>query len=195
MHIAVSKVLPAEAGLGGGSSDCATTLLALNRLWGLGMSRAQLARLGLQLGADVPFFLFGRNAWAEGVGESLTAITLPPTPLLIAKPRAGVSTAALFSDPRLCRNTGLAILDGFLQAGFSFGHNDLQPVAQMLCPPIEEAIAWLASLGVQARMTGSGSAVFAPLAGPLVTQGAPDGLLLHACSTLSEHPLLGWAQE
>jgi 4-diphosphocytidyl-2-C-methyl-D-erythritol kinase len=193
-HITVSKALPSEAGLGGGSSDCATTLLALNRLWGLGLSRTQLAAIGLQLGADVPFFLFGRNAWVEGVGEALTAVDLPPTPLLIAKPVAGVSTAALFSDPRLCRNTGLAILAGFLEAGFSFGHNDLQPVAQMLCPQIEEAIAWLASQGLQARMTGSGSAVFAPLTTPLGAHAGPDGLLLHVCSTLTEHPLRGWAK-
>ena len=194
-HITVSKALPSEAGLGGGSSDCATTLLALNRLWGLGLSRTQLAAIGLQLGADVPFFLFGRNAWVEGVGEALTAVDLPPTPLLIAKPVAGVSTAALFSDPRLCRNTGLAILAGFLDAGFSFGHNDLQPVAQMLCPQIEEAIHWLASQGLQARMTGSGSAVFAPLTTPMRATAGPGGLLLHTCSTLAEHPLRGWAKE
>ena len=194
-HITVSKALPSEAGLGGGSSDCATTLLALNRLWGLGLSRTQLAAIGLQLGADVPFFLFGRNAWVEGVGETLTAVDLPPTPLLIAKPPAGVSTAALFSDPRLCRNTGLAILAGFLETGFSFGHNDLQPVAQMLCPQIEEAISWLGSQGLQARMTGSGSAVFAPLTTPMRAQTGPGGLVLHTCSTLAEHPLRGWATE
>lgn len=194
-HITVSKALPSEAGLGGGSSDCATTLLALNRLWGLGLSRTQLAAIGLQLGADVPFFLFGRNAWVEGVGEVLTPVDLPPQPLLIAKPPAGVSTAALFSDPRLCRNTGLAILAGFLEAGFSFGHNDLQPVAQMHCPQIEEAINWLASQGLQARMTGSGSAVFAPLTMPMGAIAGPGGLLLHTCSTLAEHPLRGWAKE
>lgn len=194
-HITVSKKLPSEAGLGGGSSDCASTLLALNRLWGLGLSRAQLAAIGLQLGADVPFFLFGRNAWVEGVGETLTAVDVPPTPLLIAKPPVGVSTAALFRDPRLCRDTGLAILAGFSEAGFSFGHNDLQPVAQLLCPQIEEAINWLASQGLQARMTGSGSAVFAPLTRPIEAQAGPSGLLLHRCSTLAEHPLRGWAQE
>jgi len=193
-HIAVAKVLPAEAGLGGGSSDCASTLLALNRLWGLGLTRAQLSAIGLRLGADVPFFLFGRNAWVEGVGEQLTAIALPPTPLVVAKPAAGVSTAALFTDPRLCRNTGLAILAGFLEAGFSFGHNDLQPVAQMLCPPIEDAVRWLASQGLEARMTGSGSAVFAPLTKALSGVAVPDGVLLHTCSTLAEHPLRSWAE-
>ena len=193
-HIIVSKVLPAEAGLGGGSSDCASTLLALNRLWQLGLTRAQLAAIGLQLGADVPFFLFGRNAWVEGVGEQLQAVDLPPTPLVLVKPAAGVSTAALFTDPRLCRNTGLAILAGFLEAGFSFGHNDLQPVAQILCPQIEEAVRWLDSQGLQARMTGSGSAVFAPLTRPLGTDPVPNGLLLHTCSTLPEHPLRSWAE-
>jgi 4-diphosphocytidyl-2-C-methyl-D-erythritol kinase len=193
-HITVAKVLPSEAGLGGGSSDCATTLLALNRLWQLGLTRTELSAIGLQLGADVPFFLFGRNAWAEGVGEQLQAVDLPPTPLVVAKPAAGVSTAALFTDPRLCRNTGLAILAGFLEAGFSFGHNDLQPVAQILCPQIEEAVRWLDSQGLQARMTGSGSAVFAPLTRPLGTDPVPNGLLLHTCSTLPEHPLRAWAE-
>jgi 4-diphosphocytidyl-2-C-methyl-D-erythritol kinase len=193
-HIAIAKVLPAEAGLGGGSSDCASTLLALNRLWRLGLSRAQLSAIGLRLGADVPFFLFGRNAWVEGVGEQLTAIELPPTPLVVAKPAEGVSTAALFTDPRLCRNTGLAILAGFLEAGFSFGHNDLQPVAQMLCPPINDAIDWLASQGLDARMTGSGSAVFAPMTKGLDRVAAPKGLLLHTCGTLAEHPLRSWAE-
>jgi 4-diphosphocytidyl-2-C-methyl-D-erythritol kinase len=193
-HIAIAKVLPAEAGLGGGSSDCASTLLALNRLWRLGLSRAQLSAIGLRLGADVPFFLFGRNAWVEGVGEQLTAIELPPTPLVVAKPAAGVSTAALFTDPRLCRNTGLAILAGFLEAGFSFGHNDLQPVAQMLCPPINDAIDWLASQGLEARMTGSGSAVFAPMTKALDRVAAPEGLLLHSCSTLAVHPLRSWPE-
>jgi len=193
-HISVAKVVPAEAGLGGGSSDCASTLLALNRLWKLGLSRAQLSAIGLRLGADVPFFLFGRNAWVEGVGEQLTAIDLPPTPLVVAKPAAGVSTAALFTDPQLCRNTGLAILAGFLEVGFGFGHNDLQPVAQMLCPPIEDAVRWLASQGLEARMTGSGSAVFAPLTKALDMGAAPKGLLLHKCSTLAEHPLRSWAE-
>ena len=130
----------------------------------------------------------------EGVGEQLTAIELPPTPLVVAKPAAGVSTAALFTDPRLCRNTGLAILAGFLEAGFSFGHNDLQPVAQMLCPPINDAIDWLASQGLDARMTGSGSAVFAPMTRALDRVAAPKGLLLHTCSTLAEHPLRSWAE-
>ena len=193
-HISVAKVLPAEAGLGGGSSDCASTLLALNRLWKLGLSRAQLSAIGLRLGADVPFFLFGRNAWVEGVGEQLSAIDLPPTPLVVAKPAAGVSTAALFTDPGLCRNTGLVILAGFLDAGFGFGHNDLQPVAQTLCPPIEDAVRWLASQGLEARMTGSGSAVFAPLTKLLDRGAVPEGLLLHACSTLAEHPLRSWAE-
>src|SRR5439155_10001968 len=133
-HIAIEKCVPSEAGLGGGSSDAATTLLALNRLWRTGLALPQLAAIGVALGADVPFFLGGRNAWVEGIGEKLTPIGLPPARFLVVKPPEGASTAAIFSDPALNRSSATAIISGFAANPFAFGANDLQPVAQRICP-------------------------------------------------------------
>ncbi|MEQ1660185.1 MAG: 4-(cytidine 5'-diphospho)-2-C-methyl-D-erythritol kinase, partial [Hylemonella sp.] len=112
-HIAVEKRLPAQAGLGGGSSDAASTLLALNRLWQLGLSLEQLCVIGLQLGADVPFFLRGHNAWVEGIGESITPVELPRRHVLVVKPQAGLETRAIFSDPALKRDSIPATISGF----------------------------------------------------------------------------------
>jgi 4-diphosphocytidyl-2-C-methyl-D-erythritol kinase len=191
-HIGVAKSVPAQAGMGGGSSDAASTLLALNRLWNLRLSRPELARIGLALGADVPFFLGGENALIEGVGEKITPVDVPPGRFLVAKPLAGLDTRLIFSDPGLKRNTELAIISGFAADPYGFGHNDLQPVAQKLCPEIVNTIDWLASKGLAARMTGSGSAVFAQVMRLVDTQNAPQGVLVKECSSLECHPLKGW---
>ena len=191
-HIGIAKSVPAQAGMGGGSSDAASTLLALNRLWNLQLPREKLAEIGLSLGADVPFFLGCENAWIEGVGEKTTPVSLPSARFLIAKPQAGLETGLIFSSPVLQRNTELAIISGFASNVYGFGHNDLQPVAEMHCPEIGQAIAWMATKGLQARMTGSGSAVFALLAHEVDWHDAPKGLLVKACSNLERHPLWGW---
>jgi len=191
-HIGVAKSVPAQAGMGGGSSDAASTLLALNRLWNLQLPREKLAEIGLSLGADVPFFLGGENAWIEGVGEKTTPVMLPPARFLVAKPPAGLETSLIFSSPALQRNTELAIISGFASNVYGFGHNDLQPVAEMHCPEIGHTMEWMASKGLQARMTGSGSAVFALLAHEVDWQEAPEGVLVKECANLERHPLWGW---
>jgi 4-diphosphocytidyl-2-C-methyl-D-erythritol kinase len=192
VHIGIAKSVPAQAGMGGGSSDAASTLLALNRLWKLGWTQAQLAAIGLQLGADVPFFLLGQHAWVEGVGEQLTPIDLPAARFAVLKPDAGLDTRSVFAHPGLERNTGLAIISGFAANPYGFGRNDLQPVAELLCPAVDESIAWLAGKGLHARMTGSGSAVFAQLPPDCKVDGAPGNMALRVCSSLEAHPLQGW---
>ena len=192
VHIGVAKSVPSQAGMGGGSSDAASTLLALNRLWKTGLSRSQLAAIGLQLGADVPFFLLGQHAWVQGVGEVLTPLTLPKARFAVLKPQSGLDTRAVFAHPLLARNTALAIISGFAADPFGFGHNDLQPVAQMLCPAVGESIDWFSAQGLNARMTGSGSAVFAQLPHDEDVHDAPGGMTLKTCSSLDAHPLQGW---
>ena len=155
-HVAIDKQLPAMAGMGGGSSDAATTLLALNRLWGLNWSRQRLAQLGLQLGADVPFFLLGRHAWVEGIGEQLTPLELPPQRFVVVKPETGLSTAAIFGDPGLERAHKSVTMADFVAQPYGFGQNDLQQVAERLCPDVLAALDWLRALGLKPRMTGSG---------------------------------------
>jgi len=157
--IAVDKRLPMGGGLGGGSSDAATVLIALNHLWQTGFTREYLMQLGLRLGADVPFFLFGRNAFAEGVGEALQAVTTPDCWYVVIEPGVSVPTAAIFSAPELTRDTKPVRIPDFSEAPVGFGRNDLQVVAARLFPPIAEAIAWLGKFGA-ARMTGSGACVF-----------------------------------
>ena len=192
-HIAIEKRIPAEAGMGGGSSDAASTLLALNRLWKLGLGVSELAEIGEKLGADVPFFLGGRNAWVEGIGEKLTPVSLPSARFAVVKPAQGVSTARIFADPALPRDSPTAIITGFAANPFSFGGNDLQPVAQRLCPAVDEALQWLGSQGLKGRMTGSGSAVFALLAPHQQPVLARDGWQVRECGNLDIHPLAGWA--
>ena len=192
--IAIDKRIPAQAGMGGGSSDAASTLLALNRLWQLNLPRPQLEQLGLQLGADVPFFLRGHNAWVEGIGEQITPVALPPARFCVLKPAAGVDTASIFRHPQLERATKPATIAHFAADPYGFGHNDLQPVAQALCPEVSQALALLGSQGLQARMTGSGSAVFAHLATPgHAAIQAPDHWIVRECGNLEVHPLQGWA--
>jgi 4-diphosphocytidyl-2-C-methyl-D-erythritol kinase len=192
-HIQVEKRIPAEAGMGGGSSDAASCLLALNRLWNLGLALPALEQIGLALGADVPFFLRGRNAWVEGIGEQITPISLPAARFAVVKPARGLSTKAIFQDPALKRDSDSATISGFAANPFGFGHNDLEPVARRLCPEVDEALQWLGSQGLRGRMTGSGSAVFALLApGQLLAQ-APAGWAARECSNMEVHPLVGWA--
>jgi 4-diphosphocytidyl-2-C-methyl-D-erythritol kinase len=158
-NIAIEKRLPMGGGLGGGSSDAATTLIALNHLWQTGFSREQLMALGLQLGADVPFFLFGRNAFAEGVGEALTPVATLDCWYLVIEPGVSAPTASIFASPELTRNSKPVRITDFLEASIGFGKNDLQVVATKLFPPIAEALEWLKPYG-EARMTGSGACVF-----------------------------------
>ena len=193
-HIAVDKHIPAQAGLGGGSSDAATCLLALNRLWQLGLSRRTLARIGLTLGADVPFFVGGRNAWVEGIGESLQPVELPAERFLVVKPAAGLETARIFTHEALQRDTKRATISGFAADPFGFGANNLQPVASMLCSEVGEALERLERAGLHGRMTGSGSAVFAPLAPDREDPGNwPEGWRVRVCCNMAVHPLIGWA--
>ena len=202
-HIGVAKHVPAQAGMGGGSSDAATCLLALNRLWNLGLPLATLEKVGLSLGADVPFFLRGRNAWVEGIGELITPIELPSAEVVVVKPDQGLDTKSIFISPDLERATKPATISGFAACSaqdakqmFGFGRNDLQPVAQRLCPAVTQAIDWLGTKGLQARMTGSGSAVFALNAArrhETDLSDAPKGWSVRQCRNLSVHPLAGWA--
>ena len=187
-RISIDKQVPWGAGMGGGSSDAATTLLALNRLWGLNWPRARLLELGATLGADVPFFIGGRNAFVEGIGERLTPMALPRAWYAVLKPAASLPTAAIFASPLLKRDTEAVIvtgsladapgqsssddcrngagsgswagrfIDGIMQG---HGHNDLQAAAEAECKDVAQAAAWLQSRYGNSRMTGSGSAVFA----------------------------------
>ena len=160
--IQLEKRIPVGGGLGGGSSDAATTLLALNRLWGLGLPPDRLAQLGLKLGADVPVFVHGKAAWAEGVGEKLTPITLPEPWYLVVTPLCLVSTRALFSAPELRRNTPPIQPADFLagRAG-----NDFEPVARARFPEVGAALDWLRTVaGPGAALSGSGASVFAAFA-------------------------------
>ncbi len=191
-HIAIEKNIPAQAGMGGGSSDAASTLLALNRLWKLNWPLSQLLPIGLRLGADVPFFLQGHNAWVEGIGEKITPIELPPSRFVVVKPNAGLNTERIFRDPNLKRDSETAILPVFAVHPFDFGRNDLQPVAQALCPEIDQAIQWLTSFGLSPRMTGSGSAVFAQMPIDVLIESAPHNWQMRVCSNMMVHPLAGW---
>ena len=198
-HIGVHKRVPAQAGLGGGSSDAASTLLALNRLWKLQLPRSQLQAIGLTLGADVPFFLCGGNAWVEGIGDIIAPLelehALPGARFAVVKPAAGLETKAIFSHPLLKRDCASATIQGFAAAHYQFGSIALQPVVQTLCPEIGQAIDWLASKGLQGRMTGSGSAVFAPIAQSVDLQDAPQTWQVKMCNNLRLHPLTEWASD
>jgi 4-diphosphocytidyl-2-C-methyl-D-erythritol kinase len=191
--VAIEKHIPAQAGMGGGSSDAATTLLALNRLWGLNWPLSKLMPLGLALGADVPFFLGGHNAWVEGIGEQITPIDIPAARFVVVKPNAGLETARIFRAPELERATETATMPVFAVNHYGFGRNDLQPVAQVLCPEITEAINWLGSFGLSPRMTGSGSAVFAKIPDGVLIDSAPHDWQMRICSNMAVHPQAGWA--
>lgn len=213
--IHLEKRLPAGAGMGGGSSDAATTLLALNRLWGCGLPLQRLMALGLKLGADVPFFLGGGPAFVEGIGEILHPLTLPEQRFAVLKGPSGLATKEIFSSPLLARSENLAIVAGFpALAGTAerlvqgFGRNDLQPAAEAISSEVRDALAQMSKRFGNARMTGSGAAVFSVLAGDgkegkddqsLATllqglpQGGAEGWTGRICRSLSLHPLAGWA--
>lgn len=154
--IRLDKRLPMGGGLGGGSSDAATTLLALNTLWQTGLDEDALAALGLSLGADVPVFVRGRAAWAEGVGEALQAVDLPEPWYVVLCPEAHISTAAAFAHPELTRNTTAITLRAFFAGA---GRNDFEVVVRQLSPAVDAAMNWLAQRG-PARMTGTGACLF-----------------------------------
>ena len=155
--ILLRKMLPMQAGLGGGSSDAATTLVALNELWGAGLTSDELAVLGLELGADVPVFLGGRAAWAEGVGEKLTPLELPEPWYLVVEPACRVATREIFQAPELTRNSAAITIAGF-RAGQ--GRNDFEPTVRARYPEVSKALDWLAARA-EARLTGSGACVYA----------------------------------
>jgi 4-diphosphocytidyl-2-C-methyl-D-erythritol kinase len=168
--IQLHKVLPMGGGIGGGSSNAATTLLALNQLWDLQLSLDQLAAIGLQLGADVPVFIHGRSAWAEGVGEQLQAIDIPDTCYLVVQPDCEVSTAEVFSHKQLTRNTSPITIAAFFEQGL---RNDCEAVVRKLYPPVDLAMKWLSShtsADNPARLTGTGCCVFASFADRLSAQ-------------------------
>ena len=161
VDIELDKRIPMGGGLGGGSSDAATTLIALNRLWQLGLKRAELQQLGLKLGADVPVFVFGENAFAEGVGELLAPLALPPAWYLLLLPSVQVPTAAVFAAPELTRDSKPIKMSAFFKGLEQRTlRNDLQPVVSNRYPEVAHHLAWLRQHG-EARMSGSGACVFA----------------------------------
>ena len=157
IDITLTKQIPMGAGLGGGSADAAITLLAVNALWELGLSRSELASIGLSLGADVPVFIHGHSAWAEGIGEQLQPVTIAPAWYVVVMPDCEVSTASIFSHENLTRNTSAIKMADFL-AGRA--RNDCESVTCELYPEVENALSWL-SQTAPAQMTGTGAAVFA----------------------------------
>ena len=210
VDISIVKRLPSGAGMGGGSSDAATTLLGLNVLWQLHWPRLRLLTLALSLGADTPFFVGGDNAFVQGIGEQLTPIKWPHTFYAVVKPAASIATELIFSDPELVRDTGAVILSGSQEGGQSltsvaadwvqgFGGNDLQPSAARHCTEVAQAADWLRARLGNSRMTGSGSAVFARVdAGvrPEATRALDDlpaGWVGRLCQSLQVHPLRGFA--
>lgn len=189
--ISVRKRIPLGGGLGGGSSDAATTLLALDRIWQTGLSPAQIAAIGAKLGADVPVFVAGKSAWAEGIGERLTPVSLqPPAWYLILFPGVAVPTAAVFQAPELTRNSPPTTMRGFLETG---GRNDCEAVVRARFPAVAEALDWLGRHS-PARLTGTGSCVFAKFArvedAERVAARVPDSWRAYVARGLDESPLL-----
>jgi 4-diphosphocytidyl-2-C-methyl-D-erythritol kinase len=198
-QLELQKRVPVGGGLGGGSSDAATVLLALNRLWRTNLDRQALMELGLRLGADVPVFLFGRNALGEGVGERLTALDLAPAWYLVLTPQVSVSTKEIFSDAALTRDTKPLKIPPFLSGQ---GRNDLQAVAVRRYPEIAESLTWLTQRVPEGsfapRMTGSGSCVFAEFAREEAAQALhaqlPAGMRGFVARGLDRHPLYDWTR-
>jgi len=190
--IEVSKKLPMGGGLGVGSSDAATVLIGLNALWGLGLSRDALAELGLKLGADVPVFVHGFSAFAQGVGEQLTPISVPKAWYVVLIPSVSVSTALIFNAPELTRSTPRMKIVGFSAA---VGHNDLETVVCARYPEVQEQLNWLRSWG-NAKMTGSGCCVFVDFSTEAQAQRCfadrPDGWNGFVAQGLQDHPLKNW---
>ena len=192
--IGLQKKIPMGGGLGGGSSDAATVLVALNRLWGLHWPREKLAAIGLKLGADVPVFVYGRVAWAEGVGERLTPLYPPDAPAetnyLILKPNVSVPTAAVFQDPELTRNSAPITIHGFLASG---GRNDCLGVVRRRYPEVAQALDWLSAYG-SARLTGTGACVFLACdtleRGREIMRELPPACEAYVARGLNDSPLL-----
>jgi 4-diphosphocytidyl-2-C-methyl-D-erythritol kinase len=192
--IGVRKKIPIGGGLGGGSSDAATVLVALNRLWGLNWPTEKLAAIGLKLGADVPVFVHGRVAWAEGVGERLTPLYPPNAPVetnyLILKPNVSVPTAAVFQDPELTRNSAAITIHGFLASG---GRNDCLGVVRRRYPEVAQALDWLSAYG-SARLTGTGACVFLACdtleRGREIMRKVPPACEAYVARGLNDSPLL-----
>jgi 4-diphosphocytidyl-2-C-methyl-D-erythritol kinase len=165
VEIGLKKMIPMGAGLGGGSSDAASTLIGLNTLWGLHLDIATLCQLGLKLGADVPFFIFGQNAFVEGIGEKLQAISLETQDFVVIFPNQGITTAQIFQDPQLTRDHAPITIEGFLASPSSYQSNDCQAVAVQKCPEVKQALDWIYKAVPNSApcMSGSGSSVFAAL--------------------------------
>ncbi len=202
IRIRLEKRIPVGAGLGGGSSDAATVLIGLNRLWNLRLTRSELMALGVELGADVPFFLFGRNAFAEGIGEKLLPVELPDARYRLVWPGRGVSTGKIFSAPDLTRSTEtrtIAVFSDSIRNRWPAlpGHNDLEPVAARIEPAVHKALRMLSESGFEPRMTGSGSTVFAvePEGAPERSLNLPEGWLEFRVRSLPVHPLASWLTE
>jgi len=198
VDIRIDKILPMGGGLGGGSSDAATTLMALNHLWQAGLSKEELMALGLPLGADIPFFIFGETAFAEGVGEALQPVRAPECWYVVIEPGVAVPTAAIFCSEHLTRDTQPVIITDFSsylenQTDLKgYGRNDLQQVATSLFPPVAEAITWLSAHG-DARMTGSGACVFCAVSGEVeadaVLSKVPAKWKSWKAQALNKHPI------
>ena len=218
----VRKRIPSGAGLGGGSSDAATVLIALNRLWQTRLTRQALMQLGLGLGADVPFFIFGQSAFAEGIGEKLTAVDLPQQAYLVVQPAQHVPTQGIFQDPDLTRNTDPVKIMDFsgrqIVTSLGFGRNDLQPIVLKRYPVVRQALNWLdkakfSAGGLNARMTGSGACLFLSFPDATLAENARQRLLAKistdfsdtatadtpspiqsvlVCNGLDVHPLQDW---
>ena len=198
--LAIDKMLPMGGGLGGGSSDAATALLALNRLWNLRLRRHELQTLGLKLGADVPVFVFGQNAFAEGIGDELQRVDLAPSWYLVLVPPVAVSTAAVFADPELTRSTTPVTIRAFSEGCDRrgvLGRNDLEAVVCRRYPEVANHLQWLRQFG-PAALTGSGACVFCPFdsesaARSVLTQ-LPAGMRGFVAEGLLRHPLADWVE-
>ena len=197
VEINLHKEIPMGAGMGGGSSDAATALIGLNALWNLNLSKETLCTLGLQLGADVPFFIFGQNAFVEGIGEKIQEISLQTPDFLVIFPNQGISTASIFQDPELTRDHAQITIDGFLASPLLYQSNDCQAVAMRICPEVKQALDWITQAlpGSQPRMSGSGSSVFAVLDPKTDTaklenllQNLPEGWVGRVVRGLNKNP-------
>lgn len=193
VDVRLEKNIPIGGGLGGGSSDAATVLLALNRLWNLNLSRAELIQIGVKLGADVPIFIFGESAWAEGVGEKLQSISLSESWYLVLTPAVHVSTSIIFKHSELTRDTIPSKIAAFFKG---YGHNDLAPVVCQEYPAVASALGWLKQFG-DARMSGSGASVFCSFETEAealqVLAQKPIGCRGFVAKSLGRHPLYDFA--
>ena len=194
-EIELEKVLPIGGGLGGGSSDAATVLLVLNRLWRLGLSRDALRTLALELGADVPVFVYGENALGEGIGERLEAITLPEAWYLVLEPQVQVATKEIFADASLTRHTKQLKIPPFFPG---LGRNDLEPVVVARYPEVARHLSWLRRHHPDARMSGSGACVYAEFATRAQAEqrfaALPGAMRGFVARGLERHPLHDWAR-